>query len=244
MIDAKDGLNVGSNVRVVPMIYRILTCAAVWVGLLVPQQLSASDGWVLPLEAGSWRTLKVPGARENQFVLRGDALQVISENSISFRYLELPRKVPAPTELSWRWRVDHHSPLSSQAQKGSDDRPLAIHVWFDTGGNASLFGSLASVMGRPKVGHLLTYVWGAKEPAETILANPYYDKGRLIVVVGQSGSTGEWHDVRRDIVKDYQTAFGVRPDMSALRYVAISADTDDLTGQSSALVRSLAFHTR
>lgn len=224
------------------MCRRALLVLTFLTGLFVPQVTTASEGWQVPLEAANWRTLKIPGARENQFVLRGDTLQVISDRSVSFRYMELPRSVVAPAELSWRWRVDRHTPLASQVQKGQDDRPLAIHVWFDTEGRASLFGNLASLAGRPKVGHLLTYVWGATEPAGSVLANPYYDKGRVIVVVGAEGRTGQWVEVRRDIVEDYRRAFGTAPDMAALRYIAISADTDDLAGNSSALVRALAFH--
>lgn len=226
------------------MRHRAFVALALMSGLFAPQAAFASEGWQLPLKAAGWRTLTVPGARENQFVMRGDALQVISDSSVSFRYMELPRDVVAPSELSWRWRVERHSSLASQAQKGRDDRPLAIHVWFDTEGRASLFGNLASLAGRPKVGHLLTYVWGATEPAGSVLPNPYYDKGRVIVLVGSDGRTGEWIEVRRDIISDYRRAFGTRPDMSALRYIAISADTDDLAGQSSASVRALAFHLR
>ncbi|MEO0750340.1 MAG: DUF3047 domain-containing protein [Pseudomonadota bacterium] len=223
------------------MRHRLPAALALMLAGAVPHHAAASEGWHLPFEAPVWRTLKIPGARENQFRLNGDALQVISDGSVSFRYMELPRNSVPPATLSWRWRVDRHSPLASQAQKGRDDRPLAIHVWFDTQGRASLFGNLASLTGRPKIGHLLTYVWGATEPAGTVLANPYYDKGRVIVVVGSDGRTGQWRDVRRDVVEDYRRAFGTAPDMSALRYIAISADTDDLSGRSSAFVRALTF---
>ena len=226
------------------MTHRTLIALALVMALFPSKGVQASEGWTVSLSASAWQTLKVPGVRENQFVLRGDALQVISESSASFRYVEIPRNVHAPSHVSWRWRVDAHSPLSSQATKGRDDRPLAIHVWFDTDGKASLLSSFASVMGRPKVGHLLTYVWGATEPAETVLANPYYERGRVIIVVGQDGRKGQWHDVRRNIVADYQQAFGDVPDMSKLRYLAISADTDDLMGQSTGSVRAVTFHTR
>lgn len=221
---------------------RFLGVLCLLTGLLSPQISSASEGWSLPMEAPAWRTLKVPGARENRFVLRGDAVEVISDGSVSFMYLELPANLSARDYLSWRWRVDRHAPLTSQARKGRDDRPLAIHLWFDTGGQGSLFGNLASLTGRPKIGHLLTYVWGATEPAGSVLANPYYEKGRVIVVVGKDGQTGQWNEVRRNVMRDYIRAFGMPPDMSALRYIAISADTDDLSGQSSAMVRALAFH--
>ncbi len=206
------------------------------------QHARAFEGWKLDISAGGWRNLTVPGTRENRFIVRGDALQVVSDRSVSFRYLELPRSTEYPTHLSWAWRVDQHAPVASQALKGFDDRPLAVHVWFDTGKSGSLFGGLTSAMGRPKVGHLLTYVWGAREPPGSVLRNPYFDKGRVIVLVGDNGRTGQWQRVERNVVEDYRRAFGQAPDMTQLRYIAISADTDDLSGQSNAAVRGLAFH--
>lgn len=221
---------------------RSLVALVMIVALCQPVNSFAREGWVLPMEAAACRTLNVPGARANQFVLRGDAMQVISDKSVSFRYIELPWNVGTVSHLSWGWRVDQHPPLVSQSQKGRDDRPLAVHVWFDTDGHASVLENLASFAGRPKVGHLLTYVWGATEPPGTVLKNPYYHKGRVIVVVGSEGQTGEWVRVRRNITRDYQRAFGQTPDLSKLRYIAVSADTDDQAGRSSAVVRALALH--
>jgi ribosomal protein RSM22 (predicted rRNA methylase) len=168
----------------------------------------------------------------------------MSDASVSFRYFEIPPNKPAPSVLSWRWKVDSHSSLAPQTVKGKDDRPLAIHVWFDKAGADTVLSGLTARVGKPKVGKLLSYVWGAQEPAGSVLENPYYRKGRVIVLVGEDGQIGEWATVQRDIVADYRRAFGAEPDMSRLRYIAISADTDDLNGQSSASVRELAFGLR
>ena len=220
------------------LFFAFLTVAG---GALGPAQ--AAERWVLPLDGRSWQTLKVPGARENQFVVQDNILQVQSQASVSFRYFQLPASIKTPAKVSWRWRVDAHSALTSQTAKGRDDRPLAVHIWFDDAGNTSLFGGVGSLLGYPKVGHLLTYVWGAQERAGSVLPNPYYDKGRMVVLVGRDGAKGQWHSVQRNIVADFQKAFGKAPDLSTLRYIAISADSDDLSGHSTAAINAISFQT-
>ncbi|MEM6482343.1 MAG: DUF3047 domain-containing protein, partial [Pseudomonadota bacterium] len=108
---------------------------------------------------------------------------------------------------------------------------------------ASLFGVVGSALGYPKVGHLMTYVWGAEEASGSVLRNPYYSKGRVIVLVGQNAPTGEWRSVRRDIARDFSAAFGTTADLTSLRYIAVSADNDDHGGQSVATVAALSLVT-
>lgn len=202
----------------------------------------AAEQWTVPITQDTWRELKVPGVARNQFVVHGDAFQIQSNASVSFRYFKIPKHREAPAQISWNWRVDAHSPVASQTTAGRDDRPLAVHIWFDDAAEKTLFGGIGTLLGYPKVGHLLTYVWGAKEPAGSVLPNPHYDKGKIIVLVGDDGSTGQWRTIKRDIRRDYHRAFGIAPDLTRLRYIAISADNDDLGGHSTAAVRAVAFH--
>ena len=66
---------------------------------------------------------------------------------------------------------------------------------------------------------------------------PNYDKGAIIIVRnGKAGAKGAWQLEQRDVVADYARAFGQKPDLSKLRYLAISADTDDTGTVSSARV--------
>ena len=217
--------------------------AAVSAFLWSQETAQAVERWVLPLEDGVWRSIKVPGEPENTFRFGDDVITVQSDDSVSFRYVELPPALTTPSHVNWRWRVDSHSALAQQSVKGRDDRPLAVHLWFDDTAGGSLFGGLGSVLGYPNVGHLLTYVWGAQEQAGSVLANPHYAKGRVIVLVGPDGTTGHWQTVRRDIADDFKAAFGRRPDLKTLRYIAVSADSDDLDGYSRASLQSLAILT-
>ncbi len=216
-------------------------CAFVSVGVTAAVTQEAKVPWRLALSEDAWRNLKVPGQDENQFSFQDNTIQVISDSSVSFRYLKIPKSRPAPPVVQWSWQVKRYSALSYQDEQGHDDRPLAVHLWFDDATDGSLFGAIGRIFGYPKVGHLITYVWGAQEQAGTILPNPHYAKGSIIVLVGQGGKAGHWSDVRRDIVQDYMRAFDEVPDLATLRYVAISADSDDMSGYSQAVVRSLSF---
>ncbi|MEM9128916.1 MAG: DUF3047 domain-containing protein [Pseudomonadota bacterium] len=212
--------------------------------LALSSPLQAAERWDLPINESTWRNIKVPGVSQNKFIARDNTLRVKSDDSASFRYLKLPLSINRPEIVSWSWRVDEYSGLTTQTKAGRDDRPLAVHIWFEDNASGLLFGSLGSVFGYPKVGHLITYVWGADALPGSVLQNPHYAKGKLIVIVGKNGSTGEWSDVRRDIVKDYKRSFGISPDLSDLRYIAVSADSDDLNGRSIGAVRGLSLASR
>ena len=219
----------------------VLLCALLILSWLPNTSASAAERWSLPAGQQGWRILKVPGVAANRFRVQEQVLEIQSAGSASFRYLELPSALTQPTQVSWDWRVEQHSPLSTQTAAGQDDRPLAVHIWFEDTTDGSLFGTLGTLFGYPKVGRLMTYVWGAEEPAGSILPNPHYAKGKVFVLVGDDGRKGQWQTVRRDIAQDYQRAFGQQPDLKSLRYVAVSADSDDLNGYSTAAIRALSF---
>ena len=217
------------------------TLAALWLSTGFAFAVERVD---LSLLSPHWRTLHLPGTPRNQFQTDGSILEVHSDASASFRYIELDAQNFVTSEISWTWRVDSHAPFVSQTLKGFDDRPLAVHIWFDDTKDGQLFGAFGSVLGYPRIGHLLTYVWGAAEPAGSVLPNPHFERGTIFVVVGADGKAGEWSTVRRNIAQDYERAFGRKPDLSTLRYVAVSADSDDQNGRSQGAIRSLSLHIR
>ncbi len=85
----------------------------------------------LDLERAGWMVQAIPGKDETRFVSLPDgAIEVRAENSVAFLYREVPPTEGQNQHLSWRWRVDETMPPTDLALKGSDDRPLAMHVWF------------------------------------------------------------------------------------------------------------------
>ena len=190
------------------------------------------------LVPGGWKLLKLDGKQPARFVIDEDrTLRVSASSSVGFYYRELDDRSAGKARIRWRWRVDRQIPATDQSVKGKDDRAIAVHLWFDDDTGGSVFGVFNRLLGRPKIGHLISYVWGGVREPGAVMANPYYDKGAIIVLrTGRSARTGRWYDEMRDVAVDYERVFGTTPDLSKLRYIAISADTDDTGTSSSARV--------
>lgn len=220
------------------MLARIALGAAILVGGVAA---GAAKGPSL-IGGGGWKLIKLKGKDVTRFEIANNSeLKVDAESAVGFYYTKLADIVDEKATLQWRWRVDRQIPPTDQARKGGDDRAIAVHLWFDDDESGSLFGKLGGLLGYPRVGHLMTYVWGGVREANTVMANPYYDKGAIIIVRnGKAPGKDGWQLERRDVVADYARAFGREPDLTKLRYLAISADTDDTGTVSSARVADVA----
>ncbi|WP_350335782.1 DUF3047 domain-containing protein [Coralliovum pocilloporae] len=187
----------------------------------------------------TWEELTLPGKKANETRFSDAMIEIQSDRSVSFRYATLNGQQQDARSIAWDWRVDQQGPITEQTRKGGDDRSLALHLWFRDQDNASLFGSIGSLFGYPRVGHLITYVWGAKEAAGTILPNPHYDKGVVIVLKGPDAEPGQWQREKRSIDQDFLASFGIPLPDSGLHHIALSADTDDTGSRSRGSFRSI-----
>jgi len=211
----------------------VLVCAGLAIGVVAGADFSTANTPSL-LVPGHWKLLKLDGKRPARFAFdRQNGLEVTSDASVGFFYRELDSRGDSKEVVRWRWRVDRQVPATDQASKGEDDRAIAVHLWFDDDTSGSLFSVFNRLLGRPRIGHLITYVWGGVRAPGAMMANPYYDKGAIVVLrTSKQDRTGRWVAEERHAETDYARAFGRRPDLSKLRYIAISADTDD-TGAAS-----------
>jgi Protein of unknown function (DUF3047) len=195
----------------------------------------------------SWKTLKVPGKPATEFrAVPNGAIKVSATESVGFLYRELPAAQNTINRLSWRWRVDMTPPATDQSMKGMDDRPLAIHICFDTDDAISSGESLLDRVGKwagtsPLRGKVLTYVWGGTGKRGDLIENPYLNaNGRIIILRPGNSPTGRCFPESVDIDADFEKAFGYSPPRA--RVIAISADTDDKRGTSMGAVANLNIH--
>lgn len=215
--------------------------------LLLANPLSAAR---LPIQgdlgALGWREHKLPGTAPNRF-LSGPSgvVEIIADDSASFLYKDVSAMSQGRPILRWRWRVDQSSGITRLSQRGGDDRPVALHVWFPVEDQEQSLWSQAvdaigDGLGVPLTGWALTYVWGGTEPVGTLLDNPYLEEeGALIVLRSGDAPQGRWFSERVDLDADFRRAFGVAPPPA--RYVAISADFDDTMGRSRAAIADIVF---
>jgi hypothetical protein len=205
---------------------------------------STASGELLASRDG-WRQLDVPSRQAAKFTFeRTDQnsadLTVRTDKSVAFLYRNVAEGLARqPQSLSWRWRLERGFAHTDLATKGKDDRPLAIHLWFSDPDQPSVFGVLGWVFGYPHITHTLTYVLGGDHRPGSVLTNPYHDNGAILVLRGKAVSTGRWYTEMRDIERDIKASFPSIPMMKSLKYIAISADTDDTGGNSLARMTDL-----
>jgi hypothetical protein len=97
-----------------------------------------------------------------------------------------------------------------------DELPFADQIMFET---AKL------LTGRDMPYATLMYIWENKAPVGTVIANGR--TGRLKKVVAASGAdgVGQWRNFSRNIVEDYEKAFGEKP--GRLIGLGVLTDTDN-----------------
>jgi hypothetical protein len=192
------------------------------------------------LDAQGWDSLSLPDRATARFVLRDDgAIEVETMASVGFLYRGVDE---AGGQLAWRWRVDKGGPESDLMQRGRDDRPLAVHLWFpQQAGEAEFKDLLAGLFGYPRFGRALTYVWAADGSKGKRFANPYLEpgKGMIIVLRDRRDGLGAWQSETVDYAADYRRHFGALAPPP--KFVAISGDSDDLGGMTLGQVAGLHF---
>ena len=90
----------------------------------------------------------------------------------------------------------------------------------------------------------MTYVWGGKRPIGSIIDNPYFDKGKSIIVRNAKDTVGRWRSETRNLADDLRRAFGDTRKLGSLTYIAVSGDTDDTGSRNTARVKKLQITPR
>ena len=214
-------------------------------GVLTSLLFSSSFAESLPfapnLDESGWQIIEVPDQSPNDMqVTEQGTLQVSSNGTVSFLVREV--EAGASATLSWEWRVEQGFVARNLDTPGQDDRPAAVHVWFPDRSRdlfSWLGGGLKDLLGYPVFGKAITYVWGAEQPAGTLMSNPFMEDGAgvMILLRPDSSPQASWFAERRNLAEDYQRAFGA--EVQAPAYVAISADTDDTGAVARFAVRNL-----
>ncbi len=203
---------------------------------LVPETLS-SAGWRLLFRADKTPT---------QFRAEGDGgIAIETDDSVAFLFRKVLGQERQASGLVWRWKVLESLPPGDLTVADTDDRPAAVHIWFDrpagkTGLWRRLTDRLAAIAGFPVAGKALTYAWGGAHERGERFPNPYENEnGAVVVLRPASTPLREWHWEEIDFAADYELAFGYPA--PPVRYVAVSADSEDAGGSSTAVVADLRF---
>ncbi len=149
-----------------------------------------------------------------------------------------PLKTPF---LSFSWKVSQPPADADVSDRDAEDSATRVIIAFD--GDQSqldarerqLSEQARFLTGHPLPYATLMYVWSDKHPLETVVINPHSKRVRKIVVSNQSTPLNQWQRFRRNVLQDFEKAYGYRPS-GRIKGVAILTDTDN-TGE-----RAVAFY--
>lgn len=138
--------------------------------------------------------------------------------------------------LQWSWKIDHVLKKGDVTTKKGDDYAARIYVAFAFDPDQSglwqrMRHKTASLMSDQELpGSALNYIWANKAAPDTIIPNPYAPEAMMVVLQSGNSRSGQWVKEKRNIVQDYQRAFGKEP--PEIIGIAIMTDTDN-TGEET-----------
>ena len=228
---------------------------------LLPAGLKAQDegremrfselvaGAPLPAE---YRVFGFDGVPRTQYTAVVDEGRVVlrarAEASMSavIRTVRVPA-APRP-ELEWRWKVLQVPEHGDLATRTGDDFAARLYVAFDLGlGELPLATRVGVWLARLAYGDdvpaaALCYVWANRAKVGTVATSAFTERVRMIVVDGGTAGLGEWRAYRRDVVADYERAFGAPA--PAIIGVAVASDADNTRGRAEAYFGDVRFRSR
>lgn len=138
--------------------------------------------------------------------------------------------------LCWQWRVDAPVASADMTRKSGDDYAARVYLTFAVPPDQLSFGTRSklrlarTIYGNQVPDAALNYIWDNRHPVGTLQDNAYTDRARMLVLRSGAGQAGAWVQERRNVLNDFQRAFG---DISGeLRGLAIASDTDN-TGEEA-----------
>lgn len=137
--------------------------------------------------------------------------------------------------LSWRWRIGSLVASADNQDRALEDAPARVILAFDGDKDKLPFADqIMFETARVMTGHdfpyaTLMYIRGRQVPVGTIIPNARSNRIKMIVVASGPEGVGEWHHFSRDIVADYERAFGEKP--GKVVGVGVLTDTDN-TGET------------
>lgn len=171
---------------------------------------NALDEWQEKIFRG--RVLYVVKPEKKDGYLFAESIKAAS--GIFYRITFDPLKTPM---ISWKWQVIKFPEKKSDVKSSKgwierDDYAARFYV---------IFPSFYFMNTK-----CLEYVWDENIPKGQILTSPYFKNIKLVVAESGKANLSKWVFVERNIVKDYEAAFG-RPLKQKVGAIAIMTNADN-----------------
>lgn len=136
--------------------------------------------------------------------------------------------------LHWEWKTADLVKSADNTQRATEDSPVRIILGFDGDketlpfADQVLYETAKLLTGHDFPYATLMYIWENNLPVGTVIRSSHSSRIRMIVAARGPEGVGEWRSLTRNIVEDFEMAFGEKP--GKLIGVGVLTDTDN-TGE-------------
>ncbi len=203
----------------------------------VPHTDPAGVQWVGRFDLGltPWQEVRLKsGQRPNTFKLSRwegvNAVEVISQASMSLLTRPIRVDLNATPVLCWRWRIDATLSQADMTRREGDDYAARVYVSFRLPPSSLGLGLRAqlavarAIWGQDLPDAAINYVWDNRQPVGTVRPNAYTDRAQMVVLRSGDQEAGRWVWERVDVRHDVARLFGPGAEPVQL---AVTADTDN-----------------
>jgi hypothetical protein len=146
---------------------------------------------------------------------------IIKAESVGSRaslFKEIGEKQRNFSVLSWGWKVSNVVRSAIETRKDRFDAAARVMVIFGKEKGFGIFG-----MGEP-TGLKIEYIWATRLPKGHMFDHPGEKNCKVLVLESGNRKAGQWVYEKRNLQKDFKTAFGTEP--SKILAIGIQTDTD------------------
>lgn len=163
--------------------------------------------------SSKWKEEKFHGSTRYTAALKDShpAILAESDQSASGLFYEIDYAPDRYPLLEWSWQIEAVLKNGDARHKKGDDYAARLYVVFPS----FLFWKTRA----------LNYIWANKLPQGQFSANAYTSNAAMVAVESGNQNAGQWIHEQRNILQDYQQAFGEPP--PKVGAIAIMTDTDD-----------------
>jgi hypothetical protein len=175
-------------------------------------------------------------------------VQACSSGSASGLRCPLDMRAEHTGILRFAWKIDRLDPRSTVTSPRIDDSPARVILAFDGDirrlslKDLLFYEQVEFFTGQRLPYATLMYVWDGQAPVEEIVAYSRSSRIRYLVVESGDSRAGQWCHYERDVVADFQRAFGEAP--GRISSAGVLTDSDDLQIEALAWYGDVSLDSR
>ena len=200
---------------------------------------AAQPGGALPLGWAPWSLTRFKKDTGYQLVSDPSGVTVIeakSDQSASGLRKNLDIDPVLVPWIHWRWHVPALIPSADNSRRDLEDSPVRVVITFAGDMDKldfeerALAARIKALTGQAMPYATLMYIWENKVPRDSVMESHHTTRVKMIVAESGTRRSGDWVEFERNVVMDFERAFGEKP--GRIKTLGIMTDTDN-TGESA-----------